>query len=148
MVPAMQSDSKESDKTSLFPRAFGEALLPLSGPQSRGDTLGTLRWLVGVIIQSNPIYMAADMRIDLIVRNLPYLIIMLVGHHWLDATNNSSFVAVQVSRDTLLDHLRKLRYIGDGREPTASDFIQAVRRVVSDGCSNIDENTLSAVSCL
>ncbi|EER16776.1 hypothetical protein Pmar_PMAR016664 [Perkinsus marinus ATCC 50983] len=52
---------------------------------------------------------------------------------------------VRVSRDTLLDHLRKLRYIGDGREPTASDFIQAVRRVVSDGCSNIDENTLSAV---
>ncbi|KAF4703894.1 phosphoinositide-3-kinase, regulatory subunit 4, partial [Perkinsus olseni] len=52
MTPIARPDKEGDDEYEefpLFPKAFGEALLPLC-----------------VVIQSNPVYMAADMRIDLL----------------------------------------------------------------------------------
>ncbi|KAF4756323.1 phosphoinositide-3-kinase, regulatory subunit 4, partial [Perkinsus olseni] len=113
MTPIARPDKEGDDKCEefpLFPKAFGEALLPLC-----------------VVIQSNPVYMAADMRIDLLVHNLPYLILMLVP------------------RDILLEHLKKIGSINIDKEPEADRHIfEAVRKLVSRSCPDVDNNTLSA----
>ncbi|KAF4750237.1 phosphoinositide-3-kinase, regulatory subunit 4 [Perkinsus olseni] len=71
--------------------------------------------------------MAADMRIDLLVHNLPYLILMLVP------------------RDILLEHLKKIGSINIDKEPEADRHIfEAVRKLVSRSCPDVDNNTLSA----
>ncbi|KAF4756440.1 phosphoinositide-3-kinase, regulatory subunit 4 [Perkinsus olseni] len=72
--------------------------------------------------------MAADMRIDLLVHNLPYLILMLVP------------------RDILLEHLKEIGSIKKDGEPAAACHVfEAVRGLVSKNCPDVDNNTLSAV---
>ncbi|KAF4669236.1 phosphoinositide-3-kinase, regulatory subunit 4 [Perkinsus chesapeaki] len=104
-----RADQGDGSNEPLFPVAFGEGLLTLN-----------------MVMQSNPIYMAADMRIDLIAHNLPYLILMLVP------------------RDLLLQCLRRMHYL-TVTAPSYKEILSAVTSLVSDGCPDIDTNTLSAV---